>query len=712
VFGVLGLAAGLALLLVVLVTTDVARADNVASVLGFVVTAVGAAVALVSWRMRARKAAMAPPTPEQLTQALETLAGFINQQWRREAEIRALADPEPMPVHWRLSDPALMDHRRLITSGSLTLSGRSDRIDPLVTAFRRLRRRRLVILGAPGAGKTTLALQLLLALNRDRREGDPVPVLLSLTSWSLETQPRPQDWLVRELERGYPALSAFGASATAALVERGHILPILDGLDEIPVRRRPAVIAALNRSLVDDTGLIVTSRTREYHETVTTASVLTAAAVIEAMPLTAAQAAAYLTHLLPAEPGEGWYRLLAELRAGAAPGLATTLATPLGLWLLRTVYIDTRTDPAPLLDVHRFDTADAIRAHLLEALIPATLTTRPPSASGAEPFRPRRHYRPDQVRRWLAELARHLETSGANDWMWWRLGEYTTTVRRLKLAIGITCGLLSGAIAGITATLADGTVFGLAFGVITGGLVGVATGLVASPHNEPAHLDLDVDRRGGALAARVVTGLVAGTVVGGLGGLCVGLIVGVTGWHADVWRDLSDGLWFGAIGGLVAGPAEGLAAWARTPGKAQRASSPETSHRGDRTLTTLVAAGFGITVGPAVGFLVAAGATPAVSVAVGVSTGVAAGLVGGMTGGLTSRFTMGGGNTAWPAFAIAQLWLAAQRRLPLRLITFLDDAHRLGLLRVLGPVYQFRHTDLQHHLASRDLTASADSMGV
>jgi ketosteroid isomerase-like protein len=30
---------------------------------------------------------------------------------------------------------------------------------------------------------------------------------------------------------------------------------------------------------------------------------------------------------------------------------------------------------------------------------------------------------------------------------------------------------------------------------------------------------------------------------------------------------------------------------------------------------------------------------------------------------------------------------------------FLDDAHRLGLLRTVGPIYQFRHAELQDHFA-------------
>jgi hypothetical protein len=35
---------------------------------------------------------------------------------------------------------------------------------------------------------------------------------------------------------------------------------------------------------------------------------------------------------------------------------------------------------------------------------------------------------------------------------------------------------------------------------------------------------------------------------------------------------------------------------------------------------------------------------------------------------------------------------------------FLDDAHRLGLLRTVGPIYQFRHADLHDHLAAHHPT--------
>jgi len=52
------------------------------------------------------------------------------------------------------------------------------------------------------------------------------------------------------------------------------------------------------------------------------------------------------------------------------------------------------------------------------------------------------------------------------------------------------------------------------------------------------------------------------------------------------------------------------------------------------------------------------------------------------------------------AYLIATRRLARTGRLPRALMPFLDDAHRLGLLRAVGPIYQFRHAELQDHLAA------------
>jgi hypothetical protein len=153
------------------------------------------------------------------------------------------------------------------------------------------------------------------------------------------------------------------------------------------------VITALNASLTDADQVVLTSRTREYATAIAEAQkVLTAAAVIEPEPLTSTQAADYLTACLSPDPGPSWAGMLDldRLRPGTAEHLATVVATPLGLWLLRSVSIAPRVDPRPLLNSEAARDAATMQAHLFDQLIPAVLSTRPASRNPNGTFRPRR----------------------------------------------------------------------------------------------------------------------------------------------------------------------------------------------------------------------------------------------------------------------------------------------------------------------------------
>ncbi|TMR89429.1 hypothetical protein EJK15_60830 [Nonomuraea basaltis] len=86
--------------------------------------------------------------------------------------------------------------------------------------------------------------------------------------------------------------------------------------------------------------------------------------------------------------------------------------------------------------------------------------------------------------------------------------------------------------------------------------------------------------------------------------------------------------------------------------------------------------------------------------------GLVAGITIGLVFGLGAGFVMGN-HHAWLVCTIAVARLALQRRLPWRVMDFLDDAHRLGLLRAVGPVYQFRHATLHDHLAANDKSGGA-----
>ncbi|MDK1347004.1 hypothetical protein QNO09_27620 [Streptomyces sp. 378] len=55
--------------------------------------------------------------------------------------------------------------------------------------------------------------------------------------------------------------------------------------------------------------------------------------------------------------------------------------------------------------------------------------------------------------------------------------------------------------------------------------------------------------------------------------------------------------------------------------------------------------------------------------------------------------------SAWGRTATARVWLALTGRAPWRLMTFLEEAHRRGVLRQTGARYEFRHQHLHRRLA-------------
>lgn len=135
----------------------------------------------------------------------------------------------------------------------------------LADAYLRLPERRMVVTGAAGAGKTVLALELLLSLLERRLPEQAVPVRLSLAKWNPDISL--EAWLVREIADTYGT----GARAARALVGQRLVLPVLDGLDEMDGEEGSSTRAAraleqINRyhGLRGTTPLVVTCRTETY----------------------------------------------------------------------------------------------------------------------------------------------------------------------------------------------------------------------------------------------------------------------------------------------------------------------------------------------------------------------------------------------------------------------------------------------------------------
>ncbi|MEH2260752.1 NACHT domain-containing protein [Nostoc sp.] len=122
---------------------------------------------------------------------------------------------------------------------------------------------KLLILGAPGSGKTTTQLELAQELiQRAQEQPDyPVPVLFNLSSWKDDRQSL-TDWLLAELKSKYGVSTELGKD----WVGNQHLLLLLDGLDELEPQRQELCVQAINQFLLGGNRpllLVICSRSEE-----------------------------------------------------------------------------------------------------------------------------------------------------------------------------------------------------------------------------------------------------------------------------------------------------------------------------------------------------------------------------------------------------------------------------------------------------------------
>ncbi|ESA38772.1 signal transduction protein with nacht domain protein [Leptolyngbya sp. Heron Island J] len=244
--------------------------------------------------------------------------------------------------------------------------------------------RTLLILGEPGAGKTTT----LLSLTRQllERPSQRLPVIFNLSSW-LNGPIEP--WLVKELNSKYQVPKAIGRR----WVDEQQLLLLLDGLDEVGFGRRAACVAALNQFHQDyGPEMVVCCRIRDYeilpHK-------LQFQAALYLRPLTDKQILTYLNR-----PDQGLTGLKSLLEQNAAVQDTTTslrslARSPLILNIMVLTYQGVSSAEILRLGQHQ-DYRD-YQHQLFDAYIQRMLERRPPGA-----------YRPEQIKGWLRSLAQRL----------------------------------------------------------------------------------------------------------------------------------------------------------------------------------------------------------------------------------------------------------------------------------------------------------------
>jgi TIR domain/NACHT domain len=237
----------------------------------------------------------------------------------------------------------------------------------------------LLILGAPGAGKTTMLLELARDLldRADRDPEHPIPVVFHLSSWAMRRQSL-ERWLVEELHDRYDVPRAIGR----AWVRNEQVLPLLDGLDEVARTHRAACVEAIN-AFRDQHGLLplaVCSRVADY-QALRTQLRLQDAILIQ--PLAREQVTVFL---------KAAGRPLAGVRAALRedPQLWELLESPLLLGVVSLAY-----QGMPAAAVRAMGSAEERRRHLFAGYVERMLQRRGRSRSST----------PAQTLRWLAWLA-------------------------------------------------------------------------------------------------------------------------------------------------------------------------------------------------------------------------------------------------------------------------------------------------------------------
>ena len=389
----------------------------------------------LAWAAYSRDQSKAPRIS--LEEAADQLAVALWKQWEAEARLRRLNDPYPLPVSWSAADPGLADEWEVLEKLAHSGAGWPEPPSPgtwatgpddlagegggLADILARVPTGRLLVLGEPGAGKTMLMVRLVLDMLQARNSGGAVPFLVPLASWNPEEQDL-HEWLVGQLAVGRPEMRDLPHGGRGglgeSLLEAGLIMPILDGLDEVPDAIRGPAISRINDVLRAGETVMVTCRTDDYRRAVTMPKgpqiKLRAAAAIQLRSLSVDTVADYLITDAGGPAARARWAPVLEILGSGSPA-AKALTTPLMVALARVIYnprpneLDgVARDPAELCSPELAD-REAVEAHLFDAFIPAA-------------YRGSSHWTAEEAEPWLRFLARFLqEKIGSPDLAWWQL---------------------------------------------------------------------------------------------------------------------------------------------------------------------------------------------------------------------------------------------------------------------------------------------------
>ena len=635
----------------VLAAQWVAVASAVVPILIFFVTASQGAPARESPDDRARRLA-------------EELAPRIWGDWTEELPARDLDEGRLIDVRWRLGDGSNPGARLAL---ALPVDGRLSQLTAAIgDDVAAGRQPRLVLTGEMGGGKTAACVLLVVELAERHAR---LPALFQLATWDPGTPI--QDWMARQLAESYPeAGSGKYGRRVAALMVRRHVLPILDGLDEVT---DPALaLNAIDEQLAGRP-FVLTCRTAEF-AAANAGHVLHQAVIAELQPLTVAEVTAILAAYEPLGSNGPLGSLIAEVTARPGGPLAQALSTPFMVSLARATRVSAAELPA---------NADDIRDYLLGSFVRRAYATDEPPLPGGAPAAIR--VGPADVERYLRFLARQADSAGRI--AWWKLH---LAVPRWQFLVGEVT------VASISCSVLAAIFFALFEHPWVGFWIGFAAGFIGAvivefiPPDDPRRA---IPRfRSAKPPTRQELARTIGFGVMGAAVLAAMTLYLYARAHYIV------------TGTLLTGFTYALARYISSQNDPLKVVTPISLLRADRATVEyswLVGTGPGALIGGYLGYSFHVGHRAAFAgLAILQYPSPVLALLGAAGGAVLSGVGLGllaAGSSSWGRLLWTRVFLAARGDMPLQLITFLQDAYRRGILRQVNGYYEFRHRMLQRH---------------
>jgi len=649
------------------------RMEQVLALIGIIATVASVILAALQMRQPAQEVDMA------------SFRELVRYQWEQSAKERGLNSSNALPIGWHFTN-------RPVTEGTKPVfpSGVEQNVPSLSKYWLQMKTpRQLAIIGGPGAGKTSALILLARQIQLEPPASDRIPIGIDLANWN-PAESTIDQWMSQSLIDDFPTLkrkTPTGVSAAQFLVDTNAFVPFFDGLDELsdPVQAVAEMSAFFGRTR----SFVICCRAQQYERTLQQhGEPLADAHVVELEPVSVEQAASYLLNGPQLQGAQRWRRVVERMRAYPEGPLALALSTPLMAYLAYAAYRNSDTADG-LLDL---ESHEAVEQHLLNSYLPAFYRVQRP-AQEARQMQGVRAIPLPRAHLTLRFLATFIESGHSQSFTWWQL--HRAGGRSFRGGYSVIAALVVACLVWIPA----GAVAGLAFGV--------AIGLRIPEHSNPVLYAPRHQRK--TLVFACISGLAVGVVaafqVPILASAALALVTGIAFWHAIKINEKVD--------------TEQL----RWSSRQVRAEGQKVSFR--------LALAAGLTIGIAAfvvdGWAIAvtlgvvgvlgggvAGYLDTRSIFRGVAGAVAFGLIGVIAAhqryDLIDSILLASGTflgvlvvNSWCRFAVAQIWLASRRKLPLGVLAFLEAASDDGIMRRCGAGFEFRHLRIQAHFAQPDL---------